>query len=140
LSRYRTGIINLNAKVDFIVAEQELRGSWVTDSVIDSEASQGFGVRPDAALRRSVSRRLIACMPAKKFPISLSAVSLETGPPVLGTPDLTELRTLIRRFPKDAGERDCYQYLLEEMQATPNRPRGKKAIREDLPTAISCNG
>jgi hypothetical protein len=65
-------------------------------------------------------------MPATKPPVSLSAVSLATSPPENGTPDFTELRTLIRPFPKDAGERDCYQYLLEQMQATPDRPRGTK--------------
>ena len=66
-------------------------------------------------------------MPATKRPISLSAVSLATSPPEIGTPDFTELRPLIRPFPKDAGERGCYRYLLEQMQATPDRPRGTKA-------------
>jgi hypothetical protein len=66
-------------------------------------------------------------MPATKPSISLSAVSVETGKPELGTPDLTELRTVTRPFPKDAGERRCYQYLLEQMQATPDRPHGMKA-------------
>jgi hypothetical protein len=69
-------------------------------------------------------------MPATKPPISLSAVSLKTGAPKVGTPDLTEHRILIRPFPKDAGERGCYQYLLEQMQATPDRPRGTKAELE----------
>jgi hypothetical protein len=59
--------------------------------------------------------------------ISLSAVSLETGGPEFGAPDLTELRTVIRPFPKDARERDCYRYLLEQMQATPDRPPATKA-------------
>jgi hypothetical protein len=53
-------------------------------------------------------------------------VSLETGRPVFGAPDLTELRTEIRPFPKNAGERDCYRYLLEQMQATPGHPRATK--------------
>jgi hypothetical protein len=66
-------------------------------------------------------------MPATKSSISLSAVSVETGAPELGTSDLTELRTRIRPFPKDAGERDCYRYLLKQMQATPDRPRETKA-------------
>jgi hypothetical protein len=66
-------------------------------------------------------------MPAKKPSIPLSAVSLKTGTPKFGTPDLTEFRTFTRPFPKDAGERDCYQFLLEQMQAAPDRPRGKKA-------------
>ena len=63
-------------------------------------------------------------MPATKL---LTAVSLETGAPEIGTPDLTELRTLIRPFPRDAGERDCYRFLLEQMQATPDRPSRTKA-------------
>jgi hypothetical protein len=66
-------------------------------------------------------------MPATKPPISLSAVSLKTGAPKVGTPDLTELRILTRPFPKDSRERDCYHYLLKPMQATPDRPRGTKA-------------
>jgi hypothetical protein len=59
--------------------------------------------------------------------ISLSAVSLETGAPEIGAPDPTELRIDIRPFPKDAAERDCYRYLLEQMQATPERPHATKA-------------
>jgi hypothetical protein len=45
---------------------------------------------------------------------------LETGAAVLGTHDFTENRIVLRRFPKDAGERDCYRYLLEQMQAMPD--------------------
>jgi uncharacterized short protein YbdD (DUF466 family) len=86
---------------------------------------------PTAGVRRlrpTVFRRLLACMPATKRSIPLSAVRLKTGAPELGTPDFTELRrTCPRPFPKDAGERDCYRYLLEQMQATPDRPRGTKA-------------
>src|ERR1700687_211387 len=70
-------------------------------------------------------------MPATKPPISLSPVSVKTGAPEFGTPDLTELRTHIRPFPKDAGERGCYQYLLERMQASPDYPVGTKAEFED---------
>jgi hypothetical protein len=66
-------------------------------------------------------------MPTSKPSISPSAKSLETGGPELGAPDLTERRTVVRPFPKDAAERDCYRYLLEQMQATPDRPRGTKA-------------
>jgi hypothetical protein len=66
-------------------------------------------------------------MPAKKPSITLSAVSLVTGAPVIGTPDLTELRTLVRPFPKDPGERGCYQYLLEQMHSTSDCPRRTKA-------------
>jgi len=55
-------------------------------------------------------------MPAKKPSISLATAGLETAAPAVSTPDLTEHRTRIRRFPKDAGERECYQYLLEQMQ------------------------
>ena len=75
----------------------------------------------------TVFRRLLACMPAKKPSISLATAGLETAAPAVSTPDLTEHRTLIRPFPKDAGERDCYQYLLDQMQATPDRPRRTKA-------------
>jgi hypothetical protein len=59
--------------------------------------------------------------------IPLSAASLDASGPVLGMPDLTELRILIREFPKGDGERGCYQYLLTQMQATPERPPRKKA-------------
>jgi|SRR5664279_1211162 hypothetical protein len=65
-------------------------------------------------------------MPAKKPSIPLSTVSLETGAPQFGPSDLTEFRNIPRPFPKNAGERDCYQYLLEQMQATPDRPPGRK--------------
>jgi hypothetical protein len=65
-------------------------------------------------------------MPTTNPSISLSAVSLETGGPEFGAPDLGEFRVEIRPFPKDARERDCYRYLLEQMQATPDRPRAKK--------------
>jgi hypothetical protein len=65
-------------------------------------------------------------MPTTKPSNSLSAVSLETGGPELGAPNLTELRTVIRQFPKDAAERDCYRYLLKQMQATPGHPRATK--------------
>lgn len=61
----------------------------------------------------------------------LTGVNLEVGPPEFGKPDLTELRTLTRPFPKDVGERGCYRYLLEQMQATPDRPRGTKAELEE---------
>jgi hypothetical protein len=68
-----------------------------------------------------VFRLLLACMPAKKPPISL-----ETGAPELGTPDFTEIRNVPRPFPKNAAERQCYRYLLGQMQATPDRaPRTK---------------
>ena len=69
-------------------------------------------------------------MPTTKPSISLSAVSLEAGGPEFGAPDLTELRTVIRPFPKDAAERDCYRYLLEQMQATPDRPLALIASRQ----------
>jgi hypothetical protein len=63
--------------------------------------------------------------------ISVCGVSVETDAPELGTADLTELRTVRRPFPKDAGERDCYRYLVEQMQASPNRPRGTKTGCEE---------
>ena len=58
--------------------------------------------------------------------ISLSAVSSETGVPKFGTVDFTEIHTIPRPFPKDAKERRCYQYLLQQMQAAPDRPRATK--------------
>ena len=65
--------------------------------------------------------------------ISLSAVSLETGVAEFGPVDFTEIRTVPRPFPKDAGERGCYQYLLEQMQATPEpcetKPEVEKTCR-----------
>ena len=51
---------------------------------------------------------------------------LGTGGPEIGVPDPTELRIDIRPFPKDAAERDCYRYLLEQMQTTPGHPRATK--------------
>jgi hypothetical protein len=66
-------------------------------------------------------------MPAKKPSISLSKAGLKTAAPELDAPDLTEFRPLIRPFPKDAGERACYQYVVEQMQASPDRPRETKA-------------
>jgi hypothetical protein len=65
-------------------------------------------------------------MPKTKPSISPSAVSLETGGPEFGAPDLTELRIVKRPFPKDAKERGCHRYLVEQMQATPGHPRATK--------------
>jgi hypothetical protein len=70
--------------------------------------------------------RNIEPMPTTKPSISLSPVSLEVGGPEIGAPDLAEFRIDIRPFPKDAAERDCYRYLLEQMQATPGHPRATK--------------
>jgi hypothetical protein len=78
-----------------------------------------------------VFRLLLACMPAKKPPISLSPLSLETGAPELGTADFSEVRNVPRPFPKDARERDCYRYLLEQMQAAPDAPHRTKAEFEE---------
>ena len=78
-------------------------------------------------LRLAVLRCLLVCMLAHKSPASLLAVSLETGRPEHGTPDLAEDRKAIRRFPKNAAERACYGYLLEQMQAAPNRPPRTRA-------------
>ncbi len=70
-------------------------------------------------------------MPATKPSASLSALSAESGAPEFGTADFSELRNVPRPFPKDAGERGCYRYLLEQMQASPDHPFGKKAEFED---------
>ena len=61
-------------------------------------------------------------MPEAKASISVAAATLETGAPELGMVDLTELRNVTRPFPKNAAERECYRYLRERMQATPDRP------------------
>ena len=63
------------------------------------------------------------------FRILLSAVGMETGAPApeIGTADFTEIRNVPRPFPKDAGERDCYRYLSEQMQSTPGRAPKTKA-------------
>jgi hypothetical protein len=58
-----------------------------------------------------------------KPPTPISAISLETDSPEIAAPDLTEFRIVKRPFPKDTAERDCYGYLLRQMQATPDRPR-----------------
>jgi hypothetical protein len=73
-----------------------------------------------------VFRRLLACMQAAQASISLFPLSLKAGAAVLGTPGLTENRIVLRPFPKDAGERDCYRYLLEQMQAAPDLPHRAK--------------
>jgi hypothetical protein len=65
-------------------------------------------------------------MPATQASISLSAVTLDTGAFELGTADFAEVRNVPRPFPKDARERDCYRYLLEQMQATPDLPHPTK--------------
>lgn len=104
------------------------------DAVISHVCLYGWLNSPECGrkLLLTVFRRLPACMPAMKPSISLFAVCLETGVPELGTPDPTEIRTLRRPFPKDAGERGCYRYLLEQMQATPDRARGTKAELEKM--------
>jgi hypothetical protein len=70
-------------------------------------------------------------MPAKKPSISLSKAGLKTAAPELDAPDLTEFRARITPFPKDAGERGCYRFLLEQMQTSPDCPRGTKPEFED---------
>jgi hypothetical protein len=57
----------------------------------------------------------------------LIPISLETAAPEIGAPDLTELRVIIRPFPKDTAERRCYRYLLQQMQAAPDPPATTKA-------------
>jgi hypothetical protein len=68
------------------------------------------------------------------FPV---APRLGNGAPELGTADFTEVGGLHRgpqgpKFPKDAAERDCYRYLLGQMQATPDRPHQRKAEFEEI--------
>jgi hypothetical protein len=50
----------------------------------------------------------------------ISAIGLETNPPEIATPDLTEFRIEKRAFPKDVAERNCYGFLVGEMQAAPD--------------------
>jgi hypothetical protein len=57
--------------------------------------------------------------------------AMASGEPELGTADFTELRKVLRPFPKDAG-RDCYHHLVEQMQATPDRPHRRKAEFEEF--------
>ncbi len=61
------------------------------------------------------------------LPTELHGTDLQTDAPELGIPDLTELRIVIRPFPKGVAERNCYQYLLEQMQASPDHPADTKA-------------
>ena len=43
-----------------------------------------------------------------------------------------------KAIPQGRGERDCYRYLLGQMQATPDRPHGTKTeIENILPRAFS---
>ena len=53
------------------------------------------------------------------LPTKLDPCDLQTGAPELGTAELAEHRILVRTFPKDAQERNCYQHLLKEMQESP---------------------
>jgi hypothetical protein len=64
-------------------------------------------------------------MPATRH--SLFAVSLEPSAFEACGPDLTEFCIVVRPFPKTTQERNCYQYLLAEMQAMPNCPQGTRA-------------
>ena len=66
-------------------------------------------------------------MVATKRSVDLFPVNLEPGSPEFFTADFTEVRNVPRPFPKDGKERACYQYLLEQMQATPDRARRTKA-------------
>ena len=60
----------------------------------------------------------------------LYAADLQTGKPEVAAPDLTERRIETRLFPESEAERNCYRYLLQQMQASPNYPRGTKAELE----------
>jgi hypothetical protein len=60
-----------------------------------------------------------------KLPIAISGLSLETAPPEIAQAEFTEFRIVKHPFPKDRPERDCYAYLVKEMQATPDRPSRK---------------
>jgi hypothetical protein len=62
---------------------------------------------------------------------SMRAGSLISGKPKLGVADLTEFRSEPRPFPKNAAERACYCYLLEQMRASPRYQSATKAELED---------
>lgn len=70
-------------------------------------------------------------MSATTPPIDLFPVSFETGAPDLCVADFAEVRNVPRSFPKDSAERDCYRYLLGEMQAKPDRAPGTKTEIEN---------
>jgi hypothetical protein len=57
---------------------------------------------------------------------ALHAASFGAGKPRFSAPDLTERRIVIVEFPKDAGERDCYRFLVEQMRASADVPRERK--------------
>jgi hypothetical protein len=59
---------------------------------------------------------------------NLNPCDLQTGAPELDPPDLAEHRILVRTFPKDAQERKCYQYLLQQMQGHPFTRLLRKSI------------
>ena len=65
------------------------------------------------------------------LPKNFDRRDLQTGAPELGAADLAEHRILVRTFPRDAQERNCYQYLLHEMQASPIHSPSMKADFED---------
>jgi hypothetical protein len=71
-------------------------------------------------------------MPAAQPSISLFPLSLQTGAAELGAADFTEVRNVPRPFPKDARERNCYRYLLEQMQAAPDLPHRTKDEVEEI--------
>jgi hypothetical protein len=56
----------------------------------------------------------------------LSASDLKGVPPELDFADLAEFRVVMRPFPRDRAERECYRHLLERMRASPDRPPGSK--------------
>jgi hypothetical protein len=61
----------------------------------------------------------------------LSSADLAIGAPSVDTADLTERRRVERLFPKDTRERDCYRYLLEQMERSPDRPPTVKGEFEE---------
>jgi len=60
------------------------------------------------------------------------ALGLETEGPQIAAADLSEDRIVKRQFPKDAAERDCYRFLLVQMQATPDRPPRTRAEFKEI--------
>jgi hypothetical protein len=100
-----------------------------------AQAETLFQIRGKECATRIVEscyRRRASLLTASMLPTKLHVIDLQAGAPELGAPELTELRIVIRPFPKDAAERNCYQYLLEQMQASPDHAAGTKVEFERI--------
>jgi len=91
------------------------------------QRNQKMSGSSDARVAYHCIRHLLTCM----LPTKIDPCDLQKGAPELGNAELAEHRILVRTFPKDAQERDCYRYLLQAMQASPLHPPETKADFED---------